>query len=478
MISYFSLVLCICISVSGASVEKLHLKQLSVKAREMLLENIDKLQNGTWIEIPYFRDDGFNILGQSSKFLSSNDFSSLLSTNKENNLILTQLFKFIVYQFSPYFVFEDDWFNYIVFTIMEDNFPDHLTLKSPETPDYTILMIFKYATSYYKKLKLPRYLHLAIISFFFEAVFGIGTPLPIDNPAQMIHFLGEKLLECDLPNTHEFFTDVLRINRFIHTVNTNSEKNTSAIDLLDFLSTKPNIEDHQIYYSANQSRRSYSSVDSLLFKQRILQIPDDEIDSFLELIVDISPCTKTFLNLINYNAVIEDRASHFPWIGPVLIKNIKLFSSHSNFLLSDQNIDDSMLASYNDWVISAYYKLDVISKLLNEYRKKLSRPPIRYYEFETLEVCIIEDIIPLNASIAFNNIYNRTVRYPLPELEFHRYLFGIEHFIPKQNPLFSLLAMGEFVIYFKEQLAGKFNLDVKYSFEKDTENPHKIKVCY
>lgn len=172
-------------------------------------------------------------------------------------------------------------------------------------------MLFKYAFRDYKRLNLPCYLHLAIISFFFEAVFGIGTPLPIENLDQMVHFLGEKLFEHDLPKSFEYLTGVVGPRKLNSQVMESKYRPSKyemirAYNLLSFLVNRPSIEAHQNYNTL-----------LLLLEQRKVTI---NTDLAIRLIRKVRSCTKTSFNRINKDDEMLASEASDPWLGPILVK--------------------------------------------------------------------------------------------------------------------------------------------------------------
>ncbi len=350
----FSLCLMHCIGfISAASLtsETSEPKRIYYKrARKMLLKNMTDFHNKIEISPLIHRDDSshnqvetvhYTVHNQAetvpdnthtydflvAKYLNFTDLLSFSATSKNTRLVVAKEIRFRLNYYSPYSVFEEDWFNYVVFKILEDNGLSDLTHEDPRTRDLVTLMVFKYALRDYKKLKIPRYIHLGIISFFFEMVYGKDIRMPIVNQAQMIHFLGEMVQIYDLPETLAYFVSVLQLSKeeqlTMFFENPWEIYNQNAIKLLNFLSTKPSIEEHQHFYTQNRDRvETYGAAQYCLLEQRMPMMSINN-ESWFELLSHYIFCTSTIFDRVPEPNKLSFLRDHY-WSGPVLYRKFGL----------------------------------------------------------------------------------------------------------------------------------------------------------
>lgn len=261
----------------------------SERITEMLLSNLAKFHKN--ISICY-------------EFESSDNKSNLESSNEraeveiQDDLLHNDCIKRKLSEFSPYFVFEDDWFNHVIFNILQTNFLFHAGIESPDIADRLILMALKFSTCA-EIFDLPRDIYNLILTYLFEIVFGKGTHVPNNIEAEWAFFFGSKIQSHDLPLSKDFYYNYLR-----ETVKKErtEEETQDLINLFDFLSSKPTDLAHLKYYASRIPKESSqnASVFKLLLSIK-MKYPfincniDQYYDDLFRMILQVGPnCAPIF----------------------------------------------------------------------------------------------------------------------------------------------------------------------------------------
>lgn len=462
--------------------DKYHLKKICERARHMLFTN--STNYFTEKAPPELNFSQFNyVAGYYAEYFDSSDFTSLLQVNRKANAFVLEHKKIALHAFNSYLVFEEDWFNAVVFKIMDDNSLTYLTSDSDETKDCVILMVLKYAFRDIIKLKIPRYIYLGIISFIFEIIFGAEIQLPINNEAQMIHFLGEMVQDNNLPKSLNYFIGILNLpfeeQKARFSCIPNQGHNADAIKLLEFLAVKPkpSFLAHLEFQNANNIS-TYENVQDYLLAQRSVESHAEFDYNFLDRFqYKICPCTTTLWDQI----LIKDRLIafiEFSWIGPYLYKNFNMRSEIDikNYIwsldyenpFSVERLEELGMRKWHiDVLLSAnipfILKLDLIEKITRNrsdpYKiMSFKNSPI----YEVYEMLLVEDLVPKNLDNFYFHLCIIESKFQSKYRE--NYVLIFENLFPKNNPLAPLMVLGCEVKSFKEEILGKFDLNVTYEF--------------
>lgn len=212
-----------------------------IRAQKMLLDNITKF---------YQRTLPVRIL-------------EVVPTHNDEEL---EQIKDELWNFSPYLLFEEDWFNRAVHEIAFNVFPRGQVLDNPTTPDYTSLMALKLLIE--DPHKSGHFIHQAVLCFLFELVFGPDAHVPENEKYHWRFFFGDKIQSYELPMTRDFYYKYL-------TEGTEITDADSWINLFEFLSRNPSVEEHRIYNLLNFYNKRplyanrYCPVQIILYEMRV-----------------------------------------------------------------------------------------------------------------------------------------------------------------------------------------------------------------
>lgn len=471
--------------ISYSSENSLKVERCS-RARKLLQENITKFHNRDSI-FSFKSSSGYSILSAISKLLDDSYVEIASKTvNKES-------IRHRLWSFSPYLLFKDDEFNTIVHEILVENYPETFSLNDPRTPDKTVLMVLKYAFHEEKKIELlPRYIYLGIISFFFEMVFGKDIPVPVHSDTQIVHFLAEMVQKYDLPESLKYFYRVLRSPRKRGQFFDQANLNAKAINLLSFLSKKPSVPKQLEFY---RSTLKHDNVFDHNLQNLLLSnlSSSDKSKSILADLVNIGPTisTSSFSRIRPGHDEFLKTLIDNHWFSPNLYKSFGIESNSPviNYVWSrDYNHPFSIKAfkakigeEVPDFFVQTnipyILKLNMMGKVFKEYYGQIPLTKCSMYDPELFEMLVEEDLLPpIKASdyTIFRNVNEFTLNSRFMEA----FIRIFQRLFNPDAPLLPLLFLGKKVKYFKDQIRGKFDLNVIYSFNQNQANPKLFTIQY
>lgn len=186
-------------------------------AREMLLNNLQASLNqskGITALFDASEDDikaiPIDMLAQTCQYLDPKSMKCLGCSSKYSHKAKKHAIKAILSEINEYFVFEENWFNELFYSVIISRIPPGIKSTDPRIHDHLMLLAVDYIeNSLVDTLKIPKTLHLAIISFIYNIVYGLNevVPLTFDN---WIYNLGEKVQKYSLPQSLKYLDDYER----------------------------------------------------------------------------------------------------------------------------------------------------------------------------------------------------------------------------------------------------------------------------
>lgn len=298
------------------------------RACEMLVDNLAKFHGKVEpSQVSRYADDWL-IFNRSAEFMDAADLLSFSVTCEKGKALVRQEIRRRLRKFNEHYVFEEDWFNALVYWVLSEYFPCD-NLSSPETKDYAALMVCKYALKERLKLNVPNHIYFGIISFIFEAVFGKGINVPIEDEGQLVHFLGQQVQKFDLPKTLEYLSDALNASMTTCVERSNlftlPSFNRCTLNLLNFLSTKPDAAEFGAFIQTPLGY-SYKNVQAFLFEEGLAAPFHNPTHMNFRIIeaIGIKPVSTAIFNRIpNLNNSHLTRSGS-DWFRPFLLKNYNL----------------------------------------------------------------------------------------------------------------------------------------------------------
>lgn len=137
--------------------------------KQMILNNSNKFQNS--ISMPELPGPILEVTESNGSTLLEADVDLKSSTEiSKFELSKSEKIKRQLHFSSPYLVFEDDWFNLMIYSVLEKNFPLNLKLDDPEALNYLFPMIFD-PNNHSKTSEIPKDVHDLILDLFYEIIF-------------------------------------------------------------------------------------------------------------------------------------------------------------------------------------------------------------------------------------------------------------------------------------------------------------------
>lgn len=475
------------IVIKAASSEFLYKTESS---RNMLLTNLAKFYDKSGPITFQISSNGLGlptpVLIKISSYLDPNSLNSFSKCSKEASTIEIDTINARLWEFSPYFHFAEDWFNEVMHKLINENFPYNVKLEDDETPDYLSLMTLKYVLNEYSLKNIPKYVYLAILSFFHEIVFEPNSHVPT-NEDEWKYFFGQTIQQYNLPLTSEYYYNYLR-NIQPSQLPTNTE---DLITIFEFLSQKPNI-DEQISFFSNENYANLYSPSKILVSNSEMS-PEEELDFINELSL-YGPMSSKILDCFEKPQVLEAffeqnlfNTESNTWLIPDLYRLFGFGASdsrlayiltrnHANRFSLDEFLSlggPNEIIKYFEEVLRArmpfLIKFDIIASIIRSNVLNLSKysPSLR----EMLDRCfkvksspIYELILMESPShVHFSNLY-RFIMNPdyLQEYEYERIMLALRTQFSRENPIALLYFLGPSIYKYGHYILNNYNMNVRY----------------
>jgi hypothetical protein len=163
-------------------------------------------------------------------FMDFKSIAALRMVNTKSVKISHSIVKCCLFNFSPYFLFDDLFLNDLLLYVLDEHFPESSNLSSPFIKDELQVLIVKFNYDYLNYDAIPRNIYFYLISFINEFVNGPNSTIPITKESCKIDSI-RFMTQNESPKTLEIIK--------------NLQKPTfdSYIDNLEFFAGRPTKED-------------------------------------------------------------------------------------------------------------------------------------------------------------------------------------------------------------------------------------------
>lgn len=390
--------------------------------------------------------------------------------------------------FNPGYLFEEPWFNEVVYSILNEHFPYNIQFNSEEIHDRIELMVLKYILDDYTHLKVPRYIYLAVVSFIHGTVYGLEAHVP-ESEEEWIYDFGVKLQGFNLKLSREYFFD--HQNNYYGEFLTNK-----LLEALEFLSTRPDLL-AQKQFSA---RHYFGPALKQVFKANELAAKANLTEEqALKLLTELATADCYSEKLLDRIEVTErvhrlakraySRHNEKAWFMRALFrKSGDPVTDATSYLWSrdlTNPFDLNEARSFEDFdareimtkvlrnKLPFLVQLDIMTKLvrsgvLNAETSQIG-PESVFFKLLYSHLPFYE-LLLLESPKLVNLIDPEGDDDDCSPLEIHeKSRFGLlfETQFTENNPLALIFVLGNNLKNYKDRIIGRFNLNVKYCFDGD-----------
>jgi hypothetical protein len=163
-------------------------------------------------------------------FMDFKSIAALRMANIKSVKISLSIVKCRLFNFSPYFLFDDLFLNDLLLYVLDEHFPESSNLSSPFIRDELQVLIVKFNYDYLNYDAIPRNIYFYLISFINEFVNGPNSTIPITKESCKIDSI-RFMTQNESPKTLEILKNLTNIIFGF------------SMDNLNFFASRPTKED-------------------------------------------------------------------------------------------------------------------------------------------------------------------------------------------------------------------------------------------
>lgn len=261
-------------------------------ARGMLMNNLQaSMTESKGLPVSFVETDGniknlpIDYLVHLCKYLDLKSIIELVLASKYSQNVKKYVIKMILSGINGHFVFKEDWFNEIFYSVIESRIPTSIDVN---IHDFVMLLIIDHIKNCkHNTLILPRSINLAIISFINNIVNGPSAVVPL-TLNDWIYSLGEIVQNHSLPLSLKYFEDYENVNCF-----NNSRRYYPIIEFIALHCRKP--EDFALYplpgdihdFNNFASKEHLGDTFDILFKAALLSKSEFNVFKSIQILWDL-----------------------------------------------------------------------------------------------------------------------------------------------------------------------------------------------